>query len=47
MICGNKACTARVGSVRVTDLEAELVRAVREASALLDGYLERAFVAAS
>lgn len=36
LICGNKACTARVGSVRVTDLEAELVRAVRHASALLD-----------
>jgi site-specific DNA recombinase len=36
LICGNKNCTAKVGSVRVTEFEVELAAAVREASSLLD-----------
>ncbi len=36
LICGNKTCKAKVGSVRVSELEKELAVAVSEASALLD-----------
>lgn len=36
LICGNKTCKAKVGSVRVREFEAELATAVREASSLLD-----------
>lgn len=36
LICGNKTCKAKVGSVRVSELEKELAAAVSEASALLD-----------
>lgn len=36
LICGNKTCKAKVGSVRVSEFEKELAAAVSEASALLD-----------
>lgn len=36
LICGNRACTAKVGSVRVSEFEVELAAAVVEASAMLD-----------
>lgn len=36
LICGSKQCVAKVGSVRVTDFEVELLRAVEETSGLLN-----------
>ena len=36
LMCGNKTCKAKVGSVRVSELEVELAAAVKEASSLLD-----------
>ena len=36
LICGNRGCTAKVGSVRVSEFETELAAAVAAASALLD-----------